>query len=480
MFVLRKCYLKVIIFITLFTFVATIIANVSYASYEVKLIYFQCKDAEDVDKTLYQDIMLAAQKTYHREMLEDGYDKTFNIASEIHVIEAKHNSNQYVSDTWNKVSDELPSEFKNTNNIHVIVISVLSELENGIWGLGWPVLNAGEYGGYVIAVENSPFHVRQIIEHELGHCFGLYHNIQDGDYIMGTGLAEFHEYETRWMSKHHYFNKERKFNATPSITKIYTNKLLEDNKVQLKFNVESVYGLHQAQVFRSSDLGIIGWQYLLGDSDIIDISVDKIKLFNEDTYVLMIMDENGNYNFNDYTYQLEQPQTNKNPPLAVVSEIPDVVYEDTSEYIVYLTILNGDTPLPNQDGLNPHNDEYEYKNGWGHQNISDNATTHKKVISIRGSSFERGISLTPPDHPSESILKYDLTGNDYVKFVGYIGMTDDHQHAINTGSNEGAEKSCFVGGTVQFEIKLDGISVYTSDILSGLDEALLLENRCIK
>ena len=106
--------------------------------------------------------------------------------------------------------------------------------------------------------------------------------------------------------------------------------------------------------------------------------------------------------------------------IQVPDHNPEIIKEDTSENVVYLSINSGTKTLPSEYGLRPFNPEHEYKNGWGWQFIADNRTNNRNPIVIRNTTFERGISLSPPDHPRISALKYNLQRNNYTTFEGYI------------------------------------------------------------
>ena len=60
-----------------------------------------------------------------------------------------------------------------------------------------------------------------------------------------------------------------------------------------------------------------------------------------------------------------------------------------------------------------------------------------------------------------------FTGGDYAEFVGYIGLADEHDHAINNNSN----RSCELGGSVTFEFQIDGQPRFESGRLTGSDNA---------
>jgi len=121
--------------------------------------------------------------------------------------------------------------------------------------------------------------------------------------------------------------------------------------------------------------------------------------------------------------------------------------------VVYLSLIGGDTPMPNDCGLNPSNDAAEWT-GWGGPLENDNASIGegpgtRNFITIAGVRYERGIGT----HGAAKLV-YDLTGGDYIKFKA-VGGVDD-------------EKTC---GTVQFVFSVDDTQMADTGVLSHDDAA---------
>ncbi len=222
---------------------------------------------------------------------------------------------------------------------------------------------------------------------------------------------------------------------------------------------------------------VLGWQYINGKNTNIDLRINRSKLIGKNHITFMTMDIFGAFNFHKYDFIMpprfkdelvdkQTPIRNKNEDLGIEKDSePITIKEDTSKNVVYLNINSGKKTLPDEDGLKPFNPSREYKNGWGSQSISDNKTNNGNPIIIRNVTFERGLSLSPPNHPKASSLKYNLQGNKYIAFEGYIGMTNDRDFEIGKNQN----KSCFVGGSCIFRFEIDGKKVYESRLLTGED-----------
>lgn len=475
---LKKCFrFSILVFLFLF-----ICANILSAEFVVQTIYFQPTDAPDIDKIRekIQDIMKETQDLYKSEMNRHGFgNKTFRLQERdnkviVHHVNGNNASHHYENNSWNRILADLPNKF-NTNtepwnkqdSIMVIIVGGIRHIDGWAWGVGWP-RHSNRYGGTCINAEGSGHFNAHLIFHEIGHCFGLYHKEPN---IHADGKLE--HYEARWLDKHYHFNNITNNFTFPKTLKdnpIMTN--MENSIIRFELDVTSNIGLHQAQIFRKSDIIVIDWDYLNGNNrDTATFEVSREKW--DTTVVLQIMDTRGNYHMKDINISLPEKMDNKNPDLIKSEDIdiPDIVEESIKDNnVVYLTIMDGDTPIPNKHGLKPHNHKGEYLNGWMPDNIADNRTTHKTSIVIQGSLFERGISLTPPDDPSSSILKYDLSGNTYISFHGYIGITDDHKDRIGNGI-----KSCDVGGSSIFTFKIDDTILFKSDLITGKDKAIYID-----
>ena len=132
------------------------------------------------------------------------------------------------------------------------------------------------------------------------------------------------------------------------------------------------------------------------------------------------------------------------------------------EGIVYLSLVGGDTPSPNDCGLNPSNDPAAWM-GWGGPLDSDNMSIGegigtRNLVTINGIRYERGIGTH-----GTAVVEYDLTGDDYIRFEAVVGMDDEKDGADFAGD-------CGHGGTATFTFSIDGTVVAESDVLSGVVE----------
>ena len=143
--------------------------------------------------------------------------------------------------------------------------------------------------------------------------------------------------------------------------------------------------------------------------------------------------------------------------VGIQNDYDEVVREDNRTGVTYLTFIGGSTPRPNRCGLNPKNSRAQWT-GWGGPLDTDNATIgegagSRNEIVIGGVYFERGIG----SHAVATIV-YDLSGDDYRKFEGYIGMSDEKDPT-----------DCGHGGSGHFVFNIDGKEVFKSGRLLGTD-----------
>lgn len=306
-------------------FLLLLFASISSAEFIVQTIYFQPTNAPAfVDaKAQIADLMHETQEQYANEMERHGFGrKTFRTERDatnqviVHHVIAKHNTFHYVHDTWDKVAPELPDKFDTStppwskqDSVRVIIIGGITSVNSIRWGIGWP-RHSNRYGGTTFMIGKGHNFTMGLIFHEIGHCFGLYHR-------EGAKDGELSLYEARWLDKHYHFNNNnnnftypKRRDQNPSITNI------GGDFVNFEMGVRSEIGLHQAQIFRKTDIIVLAWDYLNGEREhIISFEVERHRW--SPVVVLQIMDTRGNYRMVDIDVNLppDRQPTNKNPKL---------------------------------------------------------------------------------------------------------------------------------------------------------------------
>ena len=78
-------------------------------------------------------------------------------------------------------------------------------------------------------------------------------------------MPGFAEYEARWLDKSHYFNDAHPvINFIPSVVRLHPVRVIDiqNHIVEVKVDVESPNGIHQAEIARPEDGGILDTHFL--------------------------------------------------------------------------------------------------------------------------------------------------------------------------------------------------------------------------
>ena len=352
-------------FFTLITilFGIAICATTSFANFPfvVKALYFKPIDQPEAPKIIAQ-LMQQTQEFYNNEMVRHGHgQKTFRLETDnkgnvvVHTVDSNGKSWEYVNNTSDKVVRELPHEFREFhNNIYVVFVGGLDVIENNRCGVGWPIYGRA-CGGYAFVPTGGCLSM-PLVAHELGHAFGLYHDIENPKAVMGIGNDEFNDFETRWLDKHHYFNNIHHINGVPEIIRVYSPKAREiGNKDYVVFNVDtrSINLLHQIQLFRLWDVAIVGWAEIENHRDTAQILVNRNYLTGTDWVTFQILDIQGNHLMHKTRFRMPRikPEifTVKNPETDQVIAIEKQIDTNVD------TNVEEDIDINDEEELEPEN-----------------------------------------------------------------------------------------------------------------------------
>ena len=356
MFVFRN--LTVVFFIFIIIFI-TNAQTLSAQPYSIQTVYFIPNDSEDKSAWLdLGDIMKNIQSVYQNEMDRHGFpSKTFRLETDnkgdviVHKFKGKHNKAHYGGGTIGIVIDELrDSGFSNERTIYAIVMAGMNALQsNTALGVasarpgGWFI--EGKDHGYALSAETTKEQVERIMMHELGHTFGLWHIAlyDPSDQIMGSG-KKLSLHESRWLSKHHYFNDVFNFSFAPSISNFHKTEVLDNNHIRFRIDASDPEGLHQIYVAKNTN--ILGWDYIKGVNDSSNFDIGRWFVSDvEEPIWVQLMDNNGNWVWYQKYYKLP-------------------IQEELEDGKKYLTIRNKD----DINSLTPLNNENEWC-GWANAGI---------------------------------------------------------------------------------------------------------------
>lgn len=347
-----KVLLRLLLLLILMPF-----ATEAVEPYSVRTVYFMPTDRIDRSNWLDLDtIMKTNQEVYESEMDRHGFPgKTFRLETDnqgkviVHKINGRHNKAHYSGDTMSLVRQELEVRFNSKKHIYVIVMAGIPGLQWGQAGGvastspgGW--WNKGEDHAYILSGETTKANTEQVILHELGHAFGLWHIVlyAPQEFILGSG-KKLSLHEARWLSKSYYFNDVWIFGFAPSIVKFHDTEPFGDD-IRFQVDVSDPTGLHQAYAFLNTN--IVGWDFLNGKNDTAIFDVERRHVGNDTTLWIQLMDNHGNWLWYKKDYVLpEQPISENDGTLK------------------YLTIRDRRT-----DSLVPLNNEDEWC-GWENAGI---------------------------------------------------------------------------------------------------------------
>ena len=288
--------------------------------FTVRVIYFQ---PADVDAPAMPDkirgTMEDVQELYATELDRHGFGrKTFRMERDaqgkvvVHWVNGKQNVVHYAGDTVNTVLTDLPRQFKQKHYVYLIIMAGMPSVQNGK-SAGIAATSFDGDVGWAYIAANAGENIQDIIEHELGHTFGLIHNFkQDGQsYIMGPGNDVFAEHEARWLSKSHFLNEHHIINPAPTIKSQIL--ALEHNVIQLKYEVADPDGLHHIQVKHRVHKYLMVYKFLDGNTQVVTFNFQREELANTNL-LLYLMDDFGNYKINDHNFVLPEALVIEPPP----------------------------------------------------------------------------------------------------------------------------------------------------------------------
>ena len=307
-----------------FVFVVFLMVNLgiwSYADFTVRVIYFQPTDAPPANVDKIRNAMEHTQKFYADEMEKHEFDrKTFRLERDnngeivIHKIKGRHKAAHYFNDTQGTLNAELPANMKNRPDILLSFIGGLNGVAGGWNGQGqaWFGHDCGACKGWTAVANKNGNFLLSTVKHELGHAFGLYHNLKGkhgANYLMWwDGVLA--DYETRWLNKSRYFNNDNHIvRPPPQIFQPQRPKAMRKNNadyVQFSVDVAAGQGLYQAQIFRNSDWCVLDWNKLEGQRDTAVFEVKRTDLIDEWQVWIHVQDTDGNQFIKDLAFVLPE------------------------------------------------------------------------------------------------------------------------------------------------------------------------------
>ena len=418
----------------------------SDADFTVRVIYFQPTDAPIAPIAKIRSAMQRTQDFYADEMQKHGFGrKTFRLERDnageivIHNIKGRHAAQHYFNDTKGTLDAELPANMKNQNDILLSFIGGLNGVAGGWNGQGqaWFGHDCGACKGWTAVGNKNGNFALSTVKHELGHAFGLYHNLQGkhgANFLMWfDGVLD--TYEARWLDKSRYFNdRNHVVNPPPQIHNPQRpTAMLKNNTDYVKFSVDIVgnQGLYQAQIFRDSDHCVLDWKELAGQQANVKFEVLRTELVNQWRVWIQAQDMQGNQRVLPVDFTLPE----KKDPDVLKPEKED---DEADRTVTYLT-LSYNSP----NALIPTNSATEWGWDWGGWQATweKNPNGNLPPKPHQGFAAANTIPYTKEwdywfyaHYPSQIV--YDLSGGNYTQFDAYFDMPNLCVHIATPASME--------------------------------------------
>ena len=280
--------------LTLFTFVMLAFIPNSFAQDFrpiVRLIYFVPSDRQpqpDIETKMYK-LIEDVQLGYEGIMEAHGFGKkTFLFETDangntmVHTVngqyrEKHYNDEQYID--MGAIAKEVQEQLlDNRKNIYLVAIDVSSEHLGGSAGIGGIAQAYEGSGGLALMPASGHNFSVGIAAHELGHTFGLNHDVRSDAKKVNVDIFNRHQdfytsfCAAEWLDSHRAFNAEQPIsNDKPTIEMLPSSLVALPNVIRLRFKITNHDGIHKVQL-TTAEIGNTTGYYLLDCKKINDTS----------------------------------------------------------------------------------------------------------------------------------------------------------------------------------------------------------------
>ena len=309
------------VFVTIIVLFSLLLPNLGQTQQQerpiVRLIYFLPSDRQpqpDINAKMDR-LIKDTQLFYANQMETHGFGrKTFILETDkrgnavVHHIKGQFNDVHYHNPS-EVVWQEINEQFDTSKNIYLTALDISSESigtgENGSDACGTGGYTGSTGGTALIPASGHCFNITNIA-HELGHCFGLFHDFRSDTYLMSYG--EYRDKLSRcaaeWLDVHRAFNSTSPVvvNEPTRIEMLPPGLKSLPNVISLRFKVTDPDGLYQAQLFTPTlyTAGSIGQPELLSckwlnaRNSTVEFVTNALTLETKEVS-LWVMDVHGNF-----------------------------------------------------------------------------------------------------------------------------------------------------------------------------------------
>ncbi len=354
------------------SFLMGLTINTAYSqeAFTVRTIYIKPYDVNYPSPAKLKTISLMVnnvQEHYRNEMVRHGYgDKTFKTENGIHglpeitVIKSNKPKSIYQKSTSGPAQQVvLEQVYKGKNNLYIIVVGGIDLVDGKHGGIAGIDINSTCAGcrGVAVLVDSPRSLTFSIMAHEVGHLFGLSHvSHAESQYLMGNRTDKFPltYYEAHWLDMHPYFNNRGHIlnDTTPFGIHVNEPKFIGKNWVFISANVESINGIHQAQLVVDSNFSVIAFDIINGRRESIEFLFKREDLPFGSGIWLHFIDSDGKLG-RDY-FHINLPDSEVN--IQAVKEAESALQELGSG-LTYLTLTS-----THRNAKLPFNKSWQ----WGH------------------------------------------------------------------------------------------------------------------
>ena len=295
----------------------------------VRIIYFVPQQTIPLPniQTKLDKLIKDVQQFYADEMQRHGFGrKTFALETNprgrviLHRVNGQFSQAYYQHQTEQRISAEITPRFDFANNVYLVVLEIgQKKVDGGSCGVAGDNWNnrTRSVGGRALvstfadclSADEGP----ELIAHELGHAFGLFHDFRDDTYLMSYGnhRTKLSRCAGEWLNAHRYFNHR----GTPgsNMETTFTMQPVEEvppNGIRLRFEATDPDGLRYAQLLTTStglapgSPMLIGCQALKGQNTTATFVIKELPpLVNRYPVTFRIVDRLGNYAWESYEIQ---------------------------------------------------------------------------------------------------------------------------------------------------------------------------------